>query len=947
MRALLKLIDCGQSYWLDNLTRSIIKSGELPKRVNEQGLRGITSNPSIFNKAISKSNDYEEHIKELVNQRLAVREIYEALVVKDIQDACDLLKPVYDESDGIDGFVSLEVSPYLAHDPEGTMKEARRLFKAVARPNCFIKIPGTLAGLPAIEQMLYEGVNINITLLFSIKRYEAVAQAYIRALERRLAEKKPVKNMASVASFFLSRIDVLADQLLGHLLIPERNKDESPRAEQLLGKVAIASAKLAYQCFKEIFSGNRWQVLAEKGASVQRPLWASTSTKDPLYRDVRYVEPLIGRHTVNTMPEETIAAFADHGVVEDGSVEKGVEEARQILSDLEKIGVDLDLVTNQLVNEGVQKFIDPYDELMKNLAAKRQHFLADRIGKQTISFGGSKSEVSSAFNSLNAKQYMRRLMEKDPSLWAAGPQQAQDIRNRLGWLNSVEAFQRKEAELTQFAREINEAQFTQVVLLGMGGSSLCPAVSQQTFGAAPGFANLLVLDSTDPVAVKSIDSKVDYARTLFLVSSKSGTTTETLCLYRYFFERMSQKVGAGAGDHFVAITDAGSLLAKEARDKHFRRIFENPVDIGGRYSALSYFGLVPMALIGMNFSQLLESARQMQVSCGAFIPPESNPAISLGTVLGINQRQGLDKATLVLSDSLSAFGAWVEQLLAESTGKEGLGLIPVEGEALGEPAVYAKDRVFIYLYNADDGNQSNERKLAALEQAGHPVVRIEVREKSGIGAEYFRWELTTATAGSIMGVNPFDEPNVAESKDNTRGILSEWKQRGSIREGEPAAKEGQISIYYQESAGRFIEHKQSIPVDFLNTFLSLVKPQDYVGLLAYFWPTPSRHEALQNIRLTLRDRLKCATTLGYGPRYLHSTGQLHKGGPNKGVFVILTADSEEDIAIPGEDYGFATLLRAQALGDFRSLNGKGRRLIRIHLGKEIETGLRKLKDLFS
>ncbi len=378
MNPLLKLTEYEQSYWLDNLTRAMIKNGELQKRVSEQGLRGMTSNPSIFNKAITKSEDYDEQIAQLAGQDKSTSEIYEALVVKDVQDACDILRPVYDESNGIDGYVSLEVSPYLARHAEATMDEVRRLFNAVNRPNVFIKIPGTKEGVPAIEEMLYEGININITLLFAIKSYEEVAEAYIRALERRAEEGKPIDNIASVASFFLSRIDVLVDELLQHRIIPGKAETNSSLPQQLLGKTAITSAKIAYQSFKKIFSGERWEKLAEKGAKVQRPLWASTSTKNPEYSDVKYVEPLIGPNTVNTMPEETIEAFADHGILTENSVEKDLEDAKQVLSDLEKVGIDLDRVTWQLVNEGIQKFIDPFAALMQNLSQKCERFQAQQ-----------------------------------------------------------------------------------------------------------------------------------------------------------------------------------------------------------------------------------------------------------------------------------------------------------------------------------------------------------------------------------------------------------------------------------------------------------------------------------------------------------------------------------------------------------------------------------------
>ena len=380
MNSLLELTTCGQSYWLDNLTRDMITNGELRRRVTEEGLRGITSNPATFHKAITGSREYDAQIKRLAGEGKGPADIYEHLAITDVRDACDILRPVYDASAGVDGFVSLEVSPYLAHDTLGTMQEARRLFRAVDRPNVFTKIPGTPAGIPAIEEMLYEGIPINITLLFGLKDYENVAQAYMRALERRLAEGKPLDTVASVASFFLSRIDVLVDQLLGHRIRPglPHGDGSAPRPEQLLGKVAIANAKLAYQSFKRLFGSERWRALEAQGARVQRPLWASTSTKNPSYSDVMYVEPLIGPHTVNTMPAETIAAFADHGKVVANTVEADLEEAHRILRDLEGVGIDLHCVTWQLQNEGVQKFIEPYDALMQALTAKRQAILGER-----------------------------------------------------------------------------------------------------------------------------------------------------------------------------------------------------------------------------------------------------------------------------------------------------------------------------------------------------------------------------------------------------------------------------------------------------------------------------------------------------------------------------------------------------------------------------------------
>lgn len=380
MNPLLQLITYGQSYWLDNLTRGMLTSGALQQRVTEQGLRGVTSNPAIFHKAIAGSRDYDAQMRQLVTNGCDLSDIYEQLVVTDVQHACDILRPVYETSAGVDGFVSLEVSPHLAHDTAGTIAEAQHLFHAVDRPNVLIKIPGTAAGVPAIEAMLSEGVNINITLLFAIEDYEAVAQAYLSALERRVAEGKPVHTIASVASFFLSRIDVLVDQLLTQRAQSGTASTDAPHPEQLLGKVAVANAKLAYQSFKRLFSGARWQALERQGARVQRPLWASTSTKNPHYSDVCYIEPLIGPDTVTTMPDETIEAFADHGVIVANAIEADGEGARQVLRDLERLGIDLDAVTQQLQREGVQKFIEPFDQLLQALEARRQEILQEQRG---------------------------------------------------------------------------------------------------------------------------------------------------------------------------------------------------------------------------------------------------------------------------------------------------------------------------------------------------------------------------------------------------------------------------------------------------------------------------------------------------------------------------------------------------------------------------------------
>ena len=941
MNTLINLLSYGQSYWLDNLTRKKITSRELQKRVDEQGLRGITSNPSIFNNAISNSNDYDEQIASLVKKGESLQQIYNALTVTDVQDACDILSPVFEQSGGIDGFVSLEVPPYLARDTKGTMKEARQLYKAVGKQNCLIKIPGTAEGVPAIEQMLYEGININITLLFSVERYAEVAQAYIRAIERRLSEGKPVNHIISVASFFISRIDVLTDQLLGQHIIPFKENKNSRRTNLLSGRAGIATARLSYQRFKQIFSGDSWKKSEDKGAHVQRPLWASTSNKDPLCNDLRYVETLIGKNTVNTIPDETIADFADHGSIKKDTIEQGLEQANELFDELKKTGIDIDFVTWQLENEGIGKFTDDYYKLINNLADKRTKILATEASTQQVSCGKLQKEVIAAYKYIDEKQTGRLLFAEDPSLWKEDTEEIKKISHRLGWLVLPDQSEKNTEMIISFSSKIRAEGYLYAVLLGMGGSSLCSEVSRETFKKSQGYLSLFVLDNTNPAAILELEGKIDLDKTLFIVASKSGNTEETLSFFRYFYDQLQKKNKINPGNNFVAITDHDTPLIKIAEDYKFRKVFINPPELGGRYSVLSDFGLVPMALMGIDINALLSGAKQMKNCCDG-IPSANNPGISLGVVLGICQKYGRDKVTFVLSPSIKSFGYWLEQLLAESTGKEGKGLIPVNGELPGAPEVYGNDRIFIHMALSNDNNEADEQKLKILEEAGHPIVRIKIENKIELGGEYYRWEIAAAIAGVVMGINPFNQPNVEESKKNTSVLLEGWSKSSDFEIPAPLFKTENISIYGGKRTEQLATVHYKSEGDLINGFTSLASPNDYIALLPYCLMTDSRTKILQTWRQWMRDTLKNATTLLGGPRYLHSTGQLHKGGPDTGLYIILIGDVEKDLSIPGEKFGFATLHHAQALGDFRSLDDKGRRVIRIHLGKNIDAGLNAL-----
>jgi transaldolase/glucose-6-phosphate isomerase len=933
---LLELRTFGQSVWLDFIRRGMLSSGELQRLIEEDGLRGVTSNPPIFEKAIAGSHDYDKSIQTLALEGKGVEEIYQALTVEDVQQAADLFRHIYDEAGGEDGFVSLEVSPHLAHDTEGTLAEARRLWTALDRPNVLIKVPATYEGLPAIQQLISEGINVNVTLLFGLPRYREVAEAYIAGLEARAAQGKPVERVASVASFFLSRIDVLVDPML-----EEKGRAGGPEAKTaraLHGQVAVASAKAAYQIYRGIFGGERFRKLAGQGARPQRLLWASTSTKNPAYSDVKYVEALIGPKTVNTIPLETLNAYRDHGHPA-ARLEDSVAEAQKTLVRLSELGIDLDKVTQQLEDEGVQKFIKPFDRLMDTLKKERAAALQEPVDRQHLALGEYQTAVQKRLANLEQARANARLWRKDPSLWKADPKDQTGIRNALGWLHVAEKMEASLDDLSDFVAEVRAAGFRHIVHMGMGGSSLAALVFQRAFTPAQDGLPLTVLDTTDPTTILRIEQEIPLADTLFIVASKSGTTAEPLAFGDYFYAKVKALKGDRAGENFVAITDPGTHLERLAQERAFRQTFLNFVDIGGRYSALSYFGLVPAALMGVDVAELLERALRMVHACASCVPVVENPGVVLGAVMGELALHGRDKVTLLVPGSVATLGMWLEQLLAESTGKEGTGLLPVAGETVGPPTVYGEDRLFVYLRLKGEDDEVLERGVAALQEAGHPVVTVQMDDRLDLGQEFFRWEIATAVAGSILGINAFNQPNVQESKDNTNRLLAVVQDRGQLPEEEPDLMEGPLSLHAQQTASTVTET--------VAQFLAQAHPGDYVALMAYLTEDEAMEQALQAIRLRLRDGLRLPATLGYGPRFLHSTGQFHKGGPNTGLFLQLTAGDGEDAPIPGAPYTFGVFKRAQALGDLEALRKHGRRVVHVDLGLDVSQGLSKLGQILA
>ncbi|MDR3577091.1 MAG: bifunctional transaldolase/phosoglucose isomerase [Anaerolineaceae bacterium] len=925
----------GQSIWMDFLRREIISSGELQRLIQEDGITGVTSNPSIFEKAIAGSHDYDDAITSLTLAGKSVDEIYQALTIEDIQNTADLFRPVYDRLEGRDGYVSLEVSPNLAHNTAGTIEQARILWKNVNRPNLMVKVPGTPQGIPAIQQLLGEGINVNITLLFGLPRYQQVIEAYLSGLETLLSTGKSLEKIASVASFFLSRIDVLIDPNLEKQM--QSAGAQAELAGKLHGQVAIASAKMAYQINKEVFTGRRFERLAQKGARLQRLLWASTSTKNPAYLDVKYVETLIGPHTINTLPLETINAYIDHGQPHKDTLENDLTSARQVLDDLPKIGINLDSVTQQLEDEGVEKFNKAFEQLMDSLQNKRQAAMKEPVDRQVFEAGDLMPQVETRLTEWDKDQFNARLWQKDASLWKSDAKDQQVIRNSLGWLHVAEKMEENLPDLLAFVRDAKEAGFQQVVHMGMGGSSLAPLVFARTFSTLNQGIPLTVLDTTDPATIISIERSIPLEKTLFIVASKSGTTAEPYAFGEYFYNRIKAKKGDRAGQNFVAITDPGSDLAKLAEQRKYRRIFLNFSDIGGRYSALSYFGLVPAALMGLNVAELLARALRMVHANAPYLNAKDSPGISLGAFIGEMAHSQRDKLTFIMPEAIGTLGMWLEQLVAESTGKEGMGILPVAGEPLGDLSVYGPDRQFAYLNLNGHEDAEIKKKISDLQFAGYPLVTIQLDDLMDIGQEFFRWELATAAAGSILGINAFDQPNVQESKDNTNRLLGLVRQQGQLPEESPDLLEAPLSFYGPDVGGDMAD-------TFKKVFGSL-KPSEYIAIMAYLTEEPASGQVLQTIRTRMRDALHLATTLGYGPRFLHSTGQFHKGGPNTGLYLQITAADPEDVQIPGEPYSFSVFKQAQAMGDLEALRKHERRVIRIDLGKNIAEGLAVLDEV--
>jgi transaldolase / glucose-6-phosphate isomerase len=896
MNSIAKLTSLGQSLWLDNIQRKQLENGELKAMIERGDIRGMTSNPTIFNNSISKTKDYDAALTSLAWAGWDAEKIFWQLAIEDIRAACDLFSPLYEETNGGDGYVSLEVSPYIAHDTEATVAQVEQLWARVRRPNLMVKIPATKEGIPAIRKAISVGINVNVTLIFSLKRYAEVIEAYLSGLEDHLAAGHSIHHVTSVASFFVSRVDTKIDPKL-------------PEDSPLRGKAAIANAKLAYDEYEKTFSTHRWENLKIKGARVQRPLWASTSTKNPAYPDTIYVDNLIGPETVNTVPPQTLEAVRNHAKIEI-TLTRDLDQAQDAINQLEANGISMDAVTQELEDEGVKAFADAFTQLLKTIDERRTSAVS--------SLGPIADPVSKRIAQLEANSVPSRLWKHDPTLWTTDPEGQAEVRKRMGWMDSPAKARALIPAYKAFADEIYNEGIHRVLVLGMGGSSLTAEVLSSLQAAANMEAplSLAILDSTDPEQVSLTSGNFPPDKSLYIVASKSGGTAEVMAAFDYFW-----KLSNGDGSHFIATTDPRTSLEALAQKHNFRKIFHADESVGGRYSALTDFGMVPAVLLGMDLNQFLDRADWMKSQCGEHVPSARNPGLVLGAVIGESALGGRDKLTVLSDEPLSAFAGWIEQIIAESSGKNGKGILPVPLEPISDVNVYGKDRLFVYLRQTGELDEN----IKALREAGHPVLEFEIPDLNEIGAEMYRWEIATAVACSILGVNAFDQPNVESSKKITKAKIADYQQKGVLEEGEPVWMGEDVKVFSPSAV-----HGENLET-ILQNFLKEAEPNGYVAINAYLPRKDEMIDALQVLRVALRAKTGNAVTAGFGPRFQHSTGQFHKGGPKNALFIVITADSAADFDIPTEGLTFGTLIRAQALGDYEALIEAGRKVLRVHL----------------
>ncbi len=914
-----KLHQLNQSIWFDNIERNLIKNGWLRDQIEKEVIFGLTSNPSIFKKAITTGNSYSMDIQSMSWAGFDTKLIYEHLFLEDIRGVSDLLYPIYEATKQVDGYVSLEVDPTYANNPELTIEEAKRLWQLVDRKNLMIKVPATSAGIPAITELTASGINVNVTLIFSVNRYLEVMDAYFSGLEERIRNNLPINQIHSVASFFVSRLDVKIESKVEGII--QSGKVKENEVQPYLGKLAILNALYAYEEFDTSKKTERFKKIAENGGNVQRPLWASTGTKNANYSDVLYIEGLLLPYTVNTVPPKTLNAFLDHGKCDVVDYSSGKSEFEIVKNMLENFGVNFEEVWGELEEEGVAAFISAQKDLLE--AINNQHDYFRR------SLGGLEVHIEKRMETLKNRDFAAKFFAPDAALWTTEPSEVDEVLHRLGWIDAPILSRVIIDEADDLLKELKKDEFTHALVLGMGGSSLAPEVFSKVFKngktSKEGGLDLSILDSTDPIQIDEKIHEIPIEKTLYIISSKSGTTAEVKALLAYFWKLVEEVDEHSPGEHFIVITDPGSPLEKLGLERKFRKVFNADPNVGGRYSALIAFGIVPAVLAGIDGHRLLNAADHMRIKCSQSSPIEKNPGFALGAIIAEAYFNNRDKVTVLTDPAYNAFGSWLEQLIAESSGKSGKGILPIDREPIVPVANYSNDRVFYYLRKSGklDGLVDD------LVDLNHPVIVSYLDDKFDIAAEIYKWEIAIAAVCSFIQVNPFNQPNVQESKSITHEMISAYKQNPVLKERNLVFSNSEFSVY-----GNIEIEKNEKTIKEITKEFFTINAGDYISINAFLPRIEAYENVLQQLRKHLQNIYSVPVTLGFGPRFLHSTGQLHKGGKNNGLFLIISQNTPIDFKIPGEGMDFSILEKAQALGDMQALEQNNRSVLRIHLKKK-------------
>ncbi|MCX7905237.1 MAG: bifunctional transaldolase/phosoglucose isomerase [Elusimicrobiales bacterium] len=895
----------GQSIWLDSISRNMILNGTLANMIEKYDIVGLTSNPTIFENAIVKSNLYDNSIEIAAKKFTNIQDIAYSLMIEDIQRACDLFKSVYEKTSGTDGFVSIEIPPTL-NEINSIIECATKIWEIVNRENLMIKIPATENGITAGEKLLKMGINVNMTLIFSPKIYDKVTEAYLSAVKWRV-ENKIQGNIFSVASFFVSRIDTELTNIFSNIINSINDTEKINEINKLKGKAAVAVSLLIYEIYLKKFHSNDFKKYEELGIKPQKLLWASTSTKEPNIKDSFYLDELCLPYTIATAPQHTIYSFFEHGKINDEKIETRISQAHYIYEKIISLGIDWEKIYEKLLSEGIKKFIESYNNILKAIETKIKNISLQKLTMQIYNVS-----LEELLDKIEKENFIKRIFSKDTTLWKKDTQNAKIIKNSLGWLELPNKMKEKLPEIESFRQEIIKEGYKDVLLLGMGGSSLASEVIVNIFGQNKKI-KFHVLDSTNPDWINKITKNIKIEKTLFIVSSKSGTTLETISHFKYFFNLLKTKTKK-AGKNFIAITDKDTPLEKIAIKYKFRKIFINPSDIGGRFSVFSYFGLVPASFTQANLSKLITNAQNAMSE----LNKDNSPAIVLGAFLGLSYLNGKDKLTLVVPKKLQRFGLWIEQLIAESTGKEGKGILPIIDYEIYEPSSYSNDRCFvaITLKNFPE----NEEKINQIIKSGHPLLKIYLDDVYDIAKEFYRWEIATALCGHIMKINPFDQPDVQFTKEFTQKIL---KSKNFFNLS-PQIKNSSFEIYTANTSK--IEKDDSLSWYILKN----TSEDGYIAFCLYLDENNKNIKFFEEIKQNILKKTSIPTIIVYGPRYLHSIGQLFKGGKNSGTFIILTSKPKKDIKILGESLSFNKICVSQAKGDFLAMKEKGRKCIMIH-----------------